>query len=200
MAVHAPADGIVYFGRCERGQWSAAAAMAQKLHKGGVIAPDEVFVTVVTARPVDVRATVEEKDLAALARPSELNGVVVPTFDPEQRLRGRLASILPVPREAGKFEAKVTVEIGDDKSAIKPGMACAVKFVPYRKDAVLTVPASAVCEDFSENAITTYVYLAKTERGGKYAKRQVRLGRTAANRTEVLEGLAEGDEILASKP
>ena len=200
LAVHAPADGIVYFGRCERGNWSAAAAMAQKLHKGGVISPDEVFITVVMARPVDVRATIEEKDLAVLTRPTELNGLVVPTFDPEHRLRARLVSVLPVPREAGKFEAKMAVELGEDQTAIKPGMACTVKFVPYRKDDVLTVPASAVSEDGSEDAIASYVYLAKAEKGGKFPKRQVRIGRTGGGRTEILEGLVEGDEILTTKP
>ena len=51
MTVHAPADGFVYFGRCERGHWSAAATAAQKLHKGGSIVADEVFMTVVAPRP-----------------------------------------------------------------------------------------------------------------------------------------------------
>ena len=45
------------------------AAMAQKLQKGGIIAPDEVFITVVAVRPIDIRATVDEKDLLALTEP-----------------------------------------------------------------------------------------------------------------------------------
>jgi hypothetical protein len=200
LAVHAPADGIVYFGRCERGNWSAAAATAQKLRKGGVIAPDEVFITVVVARPIDVRASVDEKDLAALARPAQLSGLVVPAFDPARHLRGRLASILPVPHEAGKFEAKVDVELGDDHTTIKPGMACTVKFVPYRKDDVLSVPASAVLEETSEDAIASYVYLAKADKAGKFPKRSVKIGRSSGGKTEILEGLVEGDEILTSKP
>ena len=53
MTVHAPADGLVYYGRPERGQWTSANAAAQKLHKGGIIPPDEVFITVVAARPID---------------------------------------------------------------------------------------------------------------------------------------------------
>ena len=105
MTVRAPADGLVYYGRPERGQWTSASAAAQKLHKGGIISPDEVFITVVAARPIDIRATVEEKDLAALSRPAELKGRVTPTSDPDLHLAARLASILTVPREAGKFEA-----------------------------------------------------------------------------------------------
>ena len=50
MVVRSPGDGLVYFGRCDRGQWPAAAATAQRLRKGGIIAPDEVFITVVAVR------------------------------------------------------------------------------------------------------------------------------------------------------
>jgi len=69
MTVHAPADGLVYFGRCDRGHWPAAGATGQKLQKGGIIAPDEVFITVVAVRPIDIRATVDEKDLLAMIQP-----------------------------------------------------------------------------------------------------------------------------------
>jgi multidrug resistance efflux pump len=199
MTVHAPADGIVYYGRCERGHWSAAAT-APKLHKGGVIAPDETFITIVAPRPVEIRATVDEKDLFVLAQPKELKGVVIPAFDPEHRLPVRLASILPVPREAGKFEAAVAVEIGDDHSGIKPGMACTVKFVPYRKEDALTIPSTAVFEDDSADLSTNYVYLAQPGAGGKFPRRQVKTGKTSAGKTEILDGLSAGDEVLTSKP
>jgi multidrug efflux pump subunit AcrA (membrane-fusion protein) len=200
MTVHAPADGLVYYGRCERGQWSMATATAQKLHKGGMIAPDEVFITVVTPRPVDVRATVDEKDLHGLIQRTELRGLVTPTFDPELRLPARLASVLPVPREAGKFEAVIAVDIGEDKTAIKPGMACTVKFVLYRKDDALTVPAGAVFKDETADTPTHYVHLAKPDKDGKFPKRSIAIGKTAVDKTEVLGGLAEGDEVLTSKP
>jgi len=199
LTVHAPADGLVYYGRCERGHWSAAAT-APKLHKGGVITPDEVFITIVAPRPVDIRATVDEKDLFTLSQPKELKGLVTPTFDPEHRLPARLTSILPVPREAGKFEAVVAVEIGEDKAAIKPGMACTVKFVPYRKEDALTVPSTAVFEDDSADLLTNYVYLAQPDKDGKFPKRQVKTGKMAGGKTEIRDGLTDGDEVLTSKP
>ena len=199
MTVHAPADGLVYYGRPERGHWSAA-AIAPKLHKGGVIALDEVFITIVALRPIAIRATVDEKDLHALSQPRELKGIVTPTFDPEQRLPARLTGVLPVPREAGKFEAVIAIDIGEDKSPIKPGMACTVKFVPYRKEEALTIPSTAVFEDDSADIITKYVYLAKPDKDGKFPKQWIKTGRTSGGKTEILEGLAAGDEILASRP
>jgi multidrug efflux pump subunit AcrA (membrane-fusion protein) len=199
MTVHAPADGLVYYGRPERGQWSAA-AIAPKLHKGGVIAPDEVFITIVAPRPIAIRATVDEKDLHALSQPRELKGIATPTSDPGQRLPARLTGVLSVPREAGKFEAVIAVDIGEDKAAIKPGMACTVRFVPYRKEDAITVLSTAVFEDDSADIITNYVYLAKPDKDGKFPKQWIKIGKTSGGKTEVLEGLSQGNEILAAKP
>ena len=195
LTVHAPADGLVYYGRCDRGQWSAATT-APKLHKGGLIAPDEVFITIVAPRPLDIRATVDEKDLYALIQPKELRGYATPTFDPDHRLPVRLTSVLPVPRGPGKFEAVVAVEIEEQNTAIRPGMACTVKFVTYRNDRALTVPSTAVFEDDSADVATHYVYLAKPDLDGKFPKQPVKVGKTAGGKTEILSGLAAGDEIL----
>jgi len=200
MTVHAPADGLVYFGRCERGHWPSSAAMASKLHKGGNILPDEVFMTIVMARPLDVRANVDEKDLAPLTQRAELKGLVTSTFDPARRLPARLTAVVPIPHEAGKFEAVIGVEVGEELSALKPGMACSVKFVPYRKADALTVPSSAVFEGDSDDALDHYVYLAKTGKDGKYPERRVTTGKTAGGKTEIIAGLAEGDEILTARP
>ena len=200
MVVHSPADGLVYFGRCDRGQWPAAAATAQRLRKGGIIAPEEVFITVVAVRPIDVRATVDEKDLLALTAPGMIKGLVTPTVDPDHRLPVRLASVLPIAREPGKFDAVFALDDGEYPSVIKPGMACSVKLVPYRKRDALTVPATAVFEDDWADALSYYVYLAKPDKDGNYPKRAVKIGKSAGGKTEIVDGLAEGDEILISKP
>jgi HlyD family secretion protein len=200
MIVRSPADGLVYFGRCERGNWPTAAATAQKLQKGGVIAPDEVFITVVAVRPIVVRATVDEKDLLALTEPGMLKGLVTPAVDSEHRLPVRLTSVLPVPREAGKFDAVFALDSGEARSIIKPGMTCSLKLVPYRKADALLVPATSVFEDDWTDAPTYYVYMATLHKDGKYPKRPVKIGKSSGGKTEIVDGLAEGDEILTSKP
>ncbi len=199
MIVHAPTDGLIYYGRCDRGHWSAAATAA-KLHKGGVIAPDEVFITVVAQEPLQVRAAVDEKDFAALSLAGDPKGFVMPAFDPERRLPARLVSILPIPRDAGKFEAVASFNLDSAKPAIKPGMACTVKFVPYRNDHALVVPRAAVFEDDSTGSITKFVYLAKPGPDGKFPRRDIKTGKTIDGKTEILQGLTEHDEILMTKP
>jgi multidrug efflux pump subunit AcrA (membrane-fusion protein) len=200
MVVHSPSDGLVYYGRCDSGHWPAAAAIAQKLQKGGIIAPDEVFITVVAVRPLDIRATVDEKDLLALTEPGMLKGHVTPAVDSEHRLPARLTSVLPIAREPGKFGAVFALDIGEEHSVIKPGMACSVKLVPYRKKDTLTVPATAVFEDDWADAISYYVFLAKPDSAGNYPRRPVKIGKSGGGKTEIVDGLAEGEEILASKP
>ena len=200
MVVHSPSDGLVYFGRCDRGQWPSAGATAQRLQKGGIIAPEEVFITVVSVRPIDVRASVDEKDLLALTGPALLKGFVAPTVDPERRLPVRLTSVLPIAREPGKFDAVFAVDIGEAHSVIKPGMACSVKLVLYRKRDALTVPATAVFEDDWADALSYFVYLAKPDKDGNYPKRTVKVGKSAGGKTEIVDGLAAGDEILTGKP
>jgi multidrug efflux pump subunit AcrA (membrane-fusion protein) len=202
MTVHTAADGLVYYGHCDRGQWTTASAASAKLRKGGMIMPDEVFITIVAPRPLAVRASIDEKDLAALYlyRKTELKGNVTPTFDADRRLVGRLTSILPIPREAAKFEAVIAVEPGEELADLKPGMACSIKFVPYRADDALTLPATAISDDDGDGTPSHYVYLARSDRSARYPRRRVTPGKTANGRTEIKEGLVEGDEVLLSKP
>ena len=140
-----------------------------------MIAADEVFITVVAVRPLDVRATVDEKDLTRSAEPSELKGLVTPTVDPEHRLPVRLDECPAGPREPGKFDVLADVELGPEAALIKPGMACSVKLVPYRNADALTVPATAVFEDDGRRwAITHVVYLARQGRQAPEATSQDR--------------------------
>jgi multidrug efflux pump subunit AcrA (membrane-fusion protein) len=194
LIVRAPADGIVYYGKCLRGQWTTAATVAPKLQRGGTLTPDEVFMTIVSPGPLFVRATVEEKDLHVL-QPG-LKGMVIPTGFPDIKLPARLARLVPIPQGAGSFEARVTLEkeAGD---RLVPGLACSVKFLAYRKDKALAVPASAVFEEDAEGE-TSCVYLMGP--GAKPEKRSVKIGKTAEGKTEILAGLREGEIILTSKP
>jgi HlyD family secretion protein len=194
MTVRAPADGVVYYGKCVRGQWTTAAAVGPKLQDGGILAPGEVLMTVVSARPAFVRATVEEKDLHALH--PEMRGKAVPAGYPDLKLPARLVRISTVPQTAGMFDARVDVDLDDQAEVLTPGMAVSVKLVAFRKDDALTVPSTAVFSDDDDE--TRYVYRPAPD--GKPEKRPVKVGKTGGGKTEIIEGLKEGDEILTAKP
>jgi HlyD family secretion protein len=188
MTVRAPADGIVYYGKCVHGVWNSA-TVAPKLQHGGTLTADEAFMTVVTPRPLVVEATVDEKDLHWLK--TGARGTAMPAGFPDLRLPVELTHLGKVPQTAGSFAAVFKVDAARAPEAVVPGMACTVKVVAYRNDTALTLPASAVFSDDDEDH---HVYRP----GG--SKTVVQVGKTANDRIEILGGLKEGDEVLLSKP
>jgi multidrug resistance efflux pump len=132
MVVKSPVDGVVYYGQCDRGKWSTAATMAKKLRLGGSITPNEVVMTVVQPRPIFVRATLAEKDLAKV-RPSDACKIV-PTGFPEVELDGIVDQISSVPIDSEKFDLRVTLAAAKAPASLVPGMACKIKFpLPEKK-------------------------------------------------------------------
>lgn len=195
LTVKAPADGIVYYGKCQHGQWQTASMMQSKLQRGGMLMADEVIMTIVEPRPLFVRATIEEKDLQHIRQGATAK--VVPTINPDRRIPAKILDVTATPVSAGNFEAKVSIELSDEDDPLVPGMACSVKLVPYRKAEALTVPSSAVfTEDLDEDE--HYVYLQPKE--GKAKKTTVKIGKKSGTKTEILDGLKAGDEILLEKP
>ncbi|MCZ6690317.1 MAG: HlyD family efflux transporter periplasmic adaptor subunit [Planctomycetota bacterium] len=195
MVVRSPADGVVYYGRSVRGNWTGGEAMAKQLRKGGSISSLQVFMSIVQPRPMSVRVKLPEKDLRYLS--SGVQGRVVPTAYPDTRLTGTLKHITPIPVKAGTFDATVEVELGEEANGLIPGMACSVKLVPYQAADALAIPSSSVFRDEVDDE-KRYVYLVTGD--GKHMKQAVVLGKHSEENVEVLEGLKEGDEILLEKP
>ena len=199
MTVRAPVDGIVYFGKAVGGSWSGASAYLGRLRKGGTLSPSEVFMTVVEPRPVFVRATVEEKDLHWL-RP-DLKGQAIANGYPDRKIPARLVRLSPIPQGPGTFEAMAAVDLDkvEGGGEIMPGMACSIRFVPYKKEDALTVPSSFILED-EDGSNYVYRWTQISELGKPYTKVMVKLGKTVDGKVEILDGLKEGDEIRASQP
>jgi multidrug efflux pump subunit AcrA (membrane-fusion protein) len=192
LIVKAPTDGLAYHGRYVHGQWMVpSGSQGHALLHGGHINPGDVFFTIIAPGKLVVRAEAEEKELPGLT--PGLAGRLTPTAFPDDKRDARLARVAKAPL-SGKFE--VMIELEGKAGGLVPGMTCSVRFVTARKLGALTVPASAVFEDVAED--THYIY--KQAGSGKPEKKTVKVGRTVGERTEIVDGLAEGDEILASKP
>ena len=74
------------------------------------------------------------------------------------------------------------------------GLTGTARIMTVNKENAVSVPNSAVFDDPDTDA--SVVYLP----GEKPRKRPVTVGVVTADRTEILEGLAEGEEILSEKP
>lgn len=195
MTIKAPADGIVYYGKCQHGQWSSAATLAGKLQHGGMVMPDEVLLTIVKARPVFIRATVEEKDLQHVHAGAK--GKAVAATLPDLKLPAIIKEVSEIPVAPGNFEAKIGVDLAKGAESLMPGVACAVKLIAYAKADALTVPVAAV---FTEELDDEQHFVYLVGKDGKGVKQAVSVGKKSATKAEILHGLHEGDEILLEKP
>ena len=195
MTVPSPTSGVLYRGTFEKGKWSGDTALKARFRKGGMLKPNEVFMTVVESKPLFVRANLPEADLRRLKKGYE--GKIKSKAFPNQKLTGSIREVSSVPVSPGKFELLVDVSIPKEGGGILPGMSCKLQFLVYENEQAIVVPASAVFSERKDEE-NKFVYL---HREGKKPKKQtVKTGERSGENIEVLEGLKAGKKILAEKP
>jgi multidrug efflux pump subunit AcrA (membrane-fusion protein) len=188
MTIKSPATGVVYHGRYSRGQWSSAQPLM--FLKGGSLPANEVLLTIVSSGRLFLHTEVEEKEIGDIKLGQAAR--FAPTRSPQRKLAAKVHRVAAVP-QGGRFE--VIVALTDESpDGIVAGLTGNVKIATAQKENALTVPGSAVFED-SDND-THYVYLP----GKTPEKKTVKIGLISGDKTEIVEGLSAGDEILASKP
>ena len=195
MTVPSPTSGVLYRGTFEKGKWSGDTALKARFRKGGMLKPNEVFMTVVESKPLFVRASLPEADLRRLKKGYE--GKIKSKAFPDQKLTGSIREVSSVPVSPGKFEILVDVSIPKEGEGILPGMSCKLQFLVYENEQAIVVPASAVFSERKDED-NKFVYL---HREGKKPKKQtVKTGERSGENIEILEGLKAGKKILAEKP
>jgi multidrug resistance efflux pump len=187
MIVHAPASGMVYHGKYSGGQWNTA-TVTSRLQRKGSLTPEEVFMTIVELQPLVIHTNVDEKDIHWMKK--GLKGKAIPVGFPDQKLPVEAESVVPA-LQGSSFAVVCKLDAAHLPEGLVPGMACTVKFTPYHKDAVLSLPASAVFDDDEGH----HVY-----RAGSKEQTKVEVGNTVGDQIEILGGLKEGDEVLRNKP
>lgn len=191
MTVRSPIDGIVYHGKLSRGKPADSATMADALRPGGAIQPNQVVMTVVAPRPMFIRATAPEANLRDL-RPG-LKGIATPEGYSDLRLPATLDATSDIPISPGMFDARFGVDLKEKTKLLVPGMTCKVKMTVYLKPDALTVPLGAIVDDEIDDQKHSVEVL---EKDGATKSRPVVLGRKTDKRVEIVEGLAEGEQIV----
>jgi HlyD family secretion protein len=198
MTITAPADGIVYYGQCQNGQWTAASSAATRLRQGGRLSPDEVIMTIVEPGALFVRAVVPEKDLWQIRRGQ--SGTAQPTALNDTKLPASIDELNTVPNPDGKYLAKVLIDgaqLPKDGPALAAGMNCSVKITTHSNEAALTLPAKVVHQD-KHDEDQHYVWLPSKD--DKPARRDIVIGRRTSDTVEIVKGLAAGDKVLKEAP
>jgi HlyD family secretion protein len=191
LPLRAPFDGVVYYGACEGGKWTTGPVVAKKLAPGMKLAPQEILLTVVDPDKLLLKAVVAEADLPKFRQ--GLGGQAAPVAAPDKKLAVKLEEIGLAPQPGGGFEATFSMS-GDKPSLLMPGMSAKVTLGETTKPDALLAPTDAVATEGAQK----FVWLMKAD--GKTEKREVKTGESENQKVEILEGLAEGDKILAKAP
>lgn len=112
------------------------------------------------------------------------------TAFPDERFAGRITAILPSAQAASRT-LTVRAELRNPNLRLRPGMFAQVSLAPARREAVL-IPSEAVIR--TGDRVLTMLALEK----GGYRPAEIRIGREAGGRTEVLAGLAPGEKVVIS--
>lgn len=140
-----------------------------------------------------LRLGVSELDVVAL-QPDAPVAVQIDALAGAEPVEARIRRIFPAAEAASRLVV-VEVELpGAAGQGVRPGFLARAELLVDRRERRLAVPASAVAE--LENG--HYVMLI----GGddRLERRPVRVGITRGGWQEILEGLAEGDRVVATNP
>lgn len=109
---------------------------------------------------------------------------------PKRRFRGVVTRVNPqAVTEQNITTVLVTVEIANPGASLKPGMTATCDFMVEKADNTLFLPSRAVTGSGGE-------YIVMVLEGGEPTPKAVAVGLVGDDRIEILEGLAEGDEVV----
>lgn len=187
LTVRSPIAGVLYHGAFVEGIWGGRKGVQTKLRKDGKLMAGETFMTVVAAGELSATATLGEADLRKVA-PSQ-KGWAIPTADPAARVALTVESVSRIPTAPGQYTVVFKVAVAD-QSYLHPGMTCAIQLRVLDKPKAITIPSKALRATPHGG---TMVWV-KTQTG--HLEREVTPGNSHAGKTEITEGLNEGDEVL----
>jgi Cu(I)/Ag(I) efflux system membrane fusion protein len=152
-------------------------------------APGDVLFRIVDHDVVWVMADVTERDLGLIEVGQKV--VVRSRAHPDHPFTGKVTVIYPHLKMETRT-ARIRIELPNPDDLLLPDMYADVEIATGTEAPVVTVASSAVI-DSGERQV---VLLAKGD--GRFEPRAVKLGRSGAGRTEIKEGLSEGDKVVVS--
>ncbi len=174
LTYYAPVSGIV---------------LDKKAVQGMRFMPGETLYQIADLSQVWVLAEVAERDIA-LVKVGSVARVNIEAY-PGKDFAGKISFVYPTLNTATRT-VQVRVEIANPKGLLKPAMFANVSLPVGSGAAVLTVPSSAVIDSGKRQVVL--VQLAE----GRYAPRDVKLGGRSGEYVEILDGLAEGEQVVTS--
>ena len=194
MRVTASIAGTLFRGTIDQGKWSGSSSVDPKLRKGGVLKPNEVFMTIVPSNSrLKLHTSVPEKYFKHLSK--GLKAEVRPTISPDTILEASVSEVSKTPDSPGQHALKLTIKVPNE-SQLSTGMTAKITFVAYEQEKAIWIPKSAF-EQGDEPKIG-FVNVYRKDRNPR--RQKVSIGNRHENKIEVLKGLRPGAEVLLEKP
>lgn len=172
-----------------------ARVLVRDVEPGQIVQPGRALLTLALAGPTQLIAQVDERFLDQL-RAGQLAAVVADAF-PSERFMARVLTIAPaVDAQRGAIEVHFALEQAAPVY-LREDMTLSVEVETARRDSTLVLPLAALRADAPAaggDPAGTVRVLVQTQ--GRAEARAVRLGLRNLAVVEVLEGLAEGDQVL----
>lgn len=170
---------------------SPIAGVLQELdvRTGMTVAAGDTLARVNGLSSVWLAAAVPEAETGAIAVGQAVEARL-PAF-PGEVLGGTVSAILPETNLDSRT-VRVRVELPNPDGRLRPGMTAQVRLSRSTEQSLLWVPSEAIIR----TGRRALVMLA--EDGGSYRPLEVQLGREAEGKTAVLQGLEEGQQVVAS--
>jgi len=163
--------------------------LEKKALQGMRFMPGEMLYQIADLSSVWVMADVFEQDIALVRTGAEAK-VKINAY-PGKVFVGVITYVYPTLNPATRT-VPVRLEIANPHGLLKPAMFAQVEIQVSGKGEVLTVPSSAVIDSGTRQIVL--VQLAE----GRFEPREIRLGSRSDNYVEVLEGVAEGEQVVVA--
>ncbi|MGD9632612.1 MAG: hypothetical protein AB7G28_05865 [Pirellulales bacterium] len=186
----APADGIVYYGECDDGNWNEMTSLIAKLKPHGNVAADTVMMTIVERRPLEVLAQVGEAQRPDLS--VDQSAKVVPPVENAEWLGAKLDRMSAVPVATGKFNVAFDLTGSELPDWIVAGMSCKVKVATFDKENALVLPKKAVHTDKDDEEVKYVWVVDPKDEEAKPERRVVKLGKSSGENVQITDGLKAG--------
>ena len=161
--------------------------LEKQIARGAHVTPGQTLYRIADVAVVWVEAAIYEQDLSLVRIGSEAT-VTVDAY-PGESFTGRASYMYPAVDPQTRT-IKMRFALANRSARLKPGMFVHVDIRAPGSDG-LSVPSDAVVDTGTEQ--TVFVSLGD----GYFAPRRVKIGRRSSERTQVLEGLNDGDQVAA---
>ena len=167
----------------------AGVVLEKRVETGNVVAANTPLFTIANLTSLVVRVPISELDVTALKAGDEVS--VALDALPDRTIAGRIRRIFPSADSATRLVPVEVALTGAAARDVRPGFLARVSFQLAPRTGVLMVPAGAVVQDGSGEAVFIL-------RDGKASRTQIQRGGTFQGRVEITRGLAAGDTVAVA--